>query len=342
MRFVGFALAYFVVFLSIYILSAASSFFIPLAISLVASYFIITIAEAIRKVTLFKRRIPAFIAFIIALMTLSLGVYFIFTIIQKNVYDLIDRAPMYQEKFNTLLAQMGTKFDLYSIDFSKIIGQYDFSEILKETLLVASQIIGNAGIIVVYILFILIEYGFYESKLRALFPDKENLHKAKNMTHKIASQIQSYLKIKTWLSLLTGLASYIVLKVVGVDFAEFWAMMIFLLNYIPTIGSIIATIFPCLLAFVQFESIIPFIIVTSILTSIQLTIGNFVEPKIMGAQFNLSGLVILLSLIIWGKIWGIIGVFLCVPLLMIIKIVLANFPSTRPIAVMLSQNGKIE
>jgi AI-2 transport protein TqsA len=249
---------------------------------------------------------------------------------------------MYQERLNTLIAQAGSKFDLQALNFSKIIGMYDIRDVLRETLVVASQIIGNTGIIVVYILFILIEYGFYESKLKALFTDKEHLNKTKEITHKISSQIQSYVKIKTWISMITAGASYIVLKAVGVDFAEFWALMIFLLNYIPTIGSIIATIFPCLLAFVQFESIIPFIVVTSILVSIQLIMGNLVEPKIMGSQFNLSGLVILLSLIVWGKIWGIIGVFLCVPLLMILNIILANFPTTRPIAVMLSQNGKVE
>jgi predicted PurR-regulated permease PerM len=188
----------------------------------------------------------------------------------------------------------------------------------------------------------LIEYGFYESKLKALFPDQNHLQKARRITHKIGTQIQSYLKIKTWLSLMTAGLGYTVFKIVGVDFAEFWALLMFLLNYIPNIGSIISTTLPCVLTFVQFDSIIPFIIVTTSLVTVQVVVGNFIEPRIMGSQFNLSPLVILLSLIIWGKIWGVIGVFLCVPLLMILNIIFANFPSTRPIAVLLSRNGKVE
>jgi AI-2 transport protein TqsA len=342
MRFISFALAYFLVFLSIYVLWAASSFFIPLAIAFVASYLIIAFAEGIRRYKVFGKPIPTFLAFIISLSFLGLGVYFIFNIIEKNVFDLIERSPLYQQRFSGLLTQASTNFKFEFIDLVKIINKFDFSEILKDVLYVATQIISNTGIIVIYILFFLIEYGYYESKIKALFPDPANLEKARKITHRIASQIQSYLKIKTWLSLLTAILSYIVLKAVGVDFAEFWALLFFLLNYIPTFGSIIATTFPCLLAFVQFDSVIPFIVVTSVLVSIQMIIGNVIEPRIMGSQFNLSPLVILLSLVIWGKIWGVIGVFLCVPLLMILSIVLANFSRTRPIAVLLSQNGRVE
>lgn len=342
MRIMSFALAYFVFFLTIYVLNAASSFFIPLAISFVASYLIIALAEGIKRYKVFGRKIPSFLAFIISLVILGLGVYFMFYIIEKNISELIQRVPMYQERFTTLLNQAGEKFRFELTDVTSYIKNFDFTEILREILLVATSIIGNTGIIVVYILFMLIEYGFYESKLKALFPDRDHLQKVRTIIHKISVQIQSYLKIKTWISLLTAILSYIVLKVVGVDFAEFWGLLIFLLNFIPTIGSIIATILPCVLTFIQFENIIPFIVVTSILTTIHLIVGNVIEPRIMGSQFNLSPLVILLSLIIWGKIWGVIGVFLCVPLLMIINIILSNFPSTRPIAVLLSQNGKVE
>jgi predicted PurR-regulated permease PerM len=128
---------------------------------------------------------------------------------------------------------------------------------------------------------------------------------------------------------------------VGVDFASFWAVLIFLLNFIPTIGSIIATAFPSLLALVQFETAGPFFITISILTAIQFSIGSLIEPKLMGNRLNLSPLVILLSLGLWGSIWGIPGMFLCVPITVIIMIICAYFPETRPIAVALSGNGEL-
>ena len=140
---------------------------------------------------------------------------------------------------------------------------------------------------------------------------------------------------------MTGVLSYLVLVTVGVDFAALWGMLIFLLNFIPTIGSILAVIPPILLSLVQFKGLTPFFIVMSSLISIQIIIGNILEPRLAGKSLNLSPLVILLSLVLWGKIWGIVGMFLCVPITVILNIVLANFESTKSIAIMLSANGKI-
>lgn len=165
---------------------------------------------------------------------------------------------------------------------------------------------------------------------------------ATNILSKINAQILSYLRIKTALSAATALCSYIVLRWVGVDFPDFWAMLIFLFNYIPTIGAILATFFPCLLCLLQFDTFTPFFIVCSSLITLQFVFGNILEPRIMGDRFNLSGLVIILFLSIWGKIWGIIGMLLCMPFLVILNIILSNFEQTRPIVVLLSRNGQIE
>ena len=140
---------------------------------------------------------------------------------------------------------------------------------------------------------------------------------------------------------MTGLISYLVLKVVGVDFASFWAVLIFLLNFIPTIGSIIATLFPSLLTLVQFPTLGPFIATISVLTAVQFCIGSLLEPRLMGNRLNLSPIVILLSLGLWGSVWGIPGMFLCVPITVIIMIICSYFPGTRPLAILLSGNGKV-
>ena len=150
-----------------------------------------------------------------------------------------------------------------------------------------------------------------------------------------------YLTIKTLASFGTAMISYFVLQIIGVDFAAFWALLIFLLNYIPTVGSIIAVVFPFLFAFIQFDTVYPAFIVGILLVGIQFVMGNVVEPKMQGQSLNLSPLVIVLSLVFWGKIWGIAGAFLCVPIMVIINIILSRFPTTRPIAILLSANGKI-
>lgn len=128
---------------------------------------------------------------------------------------------------------------------------------------------------------------------------------------------------------------------IGVDFAIFWAFLIFLLNYIPTIGSLIATAFPAVLTLVQFETFTPFIIVLVAITGIQMVVGNFIEPKMMGNSLKISSLVVLLSLAFWGAIWGVTGMFLCVPITVILMIIFAQFPTSRPIAILLSDDGDI-
>ena len=132
------------------------------------------------------------------------------------------------------------------------------------------------------------------------------------------------------------------MKLAGVDFAEFWAVLFFLFNYIPTIGAILGVAFPAILMIVQFTSVPLIVSVIAVLIAIPTVINNFIEPRMMGRSLNLSSLVIIMSLILWGSIWGIIGMFLCVPIMVILNIVLAKFESTRPLAVMLSANGRID
>ena len=135
--------------------------------------------------------------------------------------------------------------------------------------------------------------------------------------------------------------SYGVLTLVGVDFALFWAFLIFLLNYIPTIGSIVATAFPALLTLVQFDGFTPFFIVLIGVLAIQVAIGSFLEPRLLGNTLNISPLVVILALALWGLLWGVVGMLLCVPITIILIIIFAQFPPTRPIAVFLSRNGEV-
>lgn len=131
------------------------------------------------------------------------------------------------------------------------------------------------------------------------------------------------------------------MKWVGLDFAEFWALLIFFLNYIPNIGAIVATAFPAALALIQFESWWPFLEVTSGIVAIQFFVGNFLEPRLLGKSLNLSPLVILFALALWGAIWGVLGMFLSVPITVMMMIIFAHFDVTRPIAILLSQDGYI-
>ena len=128
---------------------------------------------------------------------------------------------------------------------------------------------------------------------------------------------------------------------IGIDAPLFWAFLIFVLNFIPTIGSLIATTFPTIFAILQFGEFTPGFLVLAIIGSIQLVVGNFIEPKLMGNTLNISPLVVFLTLAIWGVMWGVIGMLLSVPITVILIIIMSEFPGTKPIAILLSQRGKL-
>jgi AI-2 transport protein TqsA len=150
-----------------------------------------------------------------------------------------------------------------------------------------------------------------EIKLRRTFKD-------------ITEQVQRYVVTKFLISLTMGLIFGIILWLFGVEFFIIWALFAVLLNFIPNIGSVFAVIFPTLMALIQYQSFGYAVIIAGILIVFQNIVGNLIEPKIFGDRLGLNPLVILISLLLWGYLWGIVGMFLSVPLTAVIKIVISN------------------
>ena len=145
---------------------------------------------------------------------------------------------------------------------------------------------------------------------------------------------------KTVISLIQTVLSYIAMVSLGLDNALFWALVIFILNYIPIIGGVAAYMLPPLFALVQFDSYGKVALLFGLLFAIQTVISNTVQPKMMGDSMNLSALIVVFSIILWEALWGGVGAFLSAPLTVIIMIILAQFSTTRWIAVLLSSDGK--
>jgi predicted PurR-regulated permease PerM len=181
----------------------------------------------------------------------------------------------------------------------------------------------------------------FPKKIKVMYPNNTEYKKIDAIMGKIDKSISSYIALKTLISIITGVLSYIALAIIGVDAPIFWAFLIFILNFIPTIGSLVATIFPAIFALLQFGEFTQGLLVLGIVGSIQMVVGNFVEPKVMGSSLNISPLVVFLTLAIWGVMWGITGMLLSVPITVILIIIMAEFPSTRPLAILLSQDGQL-
>jgi predicted PurR-regulated permease PerM len=174
-----------------------------------------------------------------------------------------------------------------------------------------------------------------------MFRDRGQQDQLHGVLDQIDRDIRVYIRIKTTLAAITSVLAYLVMAWVGVDFAGFWAVLVFFFYYIPTVGSILAIVAPALLTLVQFDHLTPFLIVLLVIGAIQIVMANAIEPAVMGRSLNLSPLVVIVSLLVWGTMWGVVGMFLCVPIMVVLLIVLAHFETTRPVAVLLSANGDI-
>lgn len=330
-------------FICIYFLSNVKDLLIPFVIAVVLWYLTLSFANAIQRSPVWKFKLSDKIALLLSVLIGMTIFTVVLYMLSKNIYNVIYYIPKYQANLTKMINNTLIRFNIQSTSLTSSIGliqKNDFIPWLTTAAQTLTEIISLTGIILVYYIFLMLEYKSFDSKIIGLFHQKRQLTQARSVIDTLNNKLQSYLWIKTLLSLLTAGTAYALLFTIGVDFSEFWACLIFLLNYIPTIGSIIAIVFPCLLTLIQFESWLPFTVIVIGLSMIQFAIGNILEPKVMGESFNLSGLVILLSLVIWGKIWGVTGMFLSVPLTVMAYIIFSQFERTRWIAVLLSADGK--
>lgn len=316
---------------------------IPLIIAIVIWYVLDTVARYFQGLSLGGVHVPRVVAVLLALGISILLVLFITDMIASNAVALAKDAPVYQQriegKVNHILSMIAPGVNL---DMNRFNDLFNLEKLVGWVVSAVSGFLGIASLVVIYIIFIVSEQAAIPKKITALFTNSEQRTRINKRLSRLDENIRTYLTVKTFVSALTGILCYIVLVLFDVNYPAFWGFVTFLLNFIPTIGSLISVIFPALLSLVQFDSYVPFLGVTVVLTTIQFSIGNILEPYLMGSKLNLSGLVIIIALAVWGSIWGITGMILSVPIMVIIMLMLSASPTTRPIAILLSSNGAVD
>jgi predicted PurR-regulated permease PerM len=314
---------------------------IPFILALLFWYLIRVIKKLLIKIK-FLDRVPNWVMTIVSSLFLLSFVWLIINMIMNNIQQITENMPLYQNNIIHITNGLNSRFNIdMATIFQNFAKNFEFASILTGVLAALTGLFGNAVTILLYLVFLLLEEHIFPKKLVAMYPHKHDLDKITMIIGKIDKSISNYIALKTIISLCTGILSYFALLFIGVDAPAFWAFIIFVLNFIPTIGSLIATVFPAIFALLQFGQFKEGLLILGIVGSIQLVVGNFVEPKLMGNSLNISPLVVLLTLAIWGVMWGITGMLLSVPVTVIMIIVMAEFPSTRPFAILLSQDGKI-
>lgn len=180
----------------------------------------------------------------------------------------------------------------------------------------------------------------YEQYIHYLQDDEDDFQKMLEGFEQVKESIVTYIKVKFFMSLCTGVGYGLICWIFGIDFALFWGYLAFVLNFIPTVGSIIATIPPLLLGLIQLESPTAIIGLMALLLAVQFTFGNIIEPKLMGSSLSLNTVVVILGLVFWGYLWGVTGMVLSVPMLVLVKVILTQFKDAQ-IVVRLMGNSNI-
>jgi AI-2 transport protein TqsA len=316
------------------VLKLASSVVLPLIIAWLLSYLI---APAVNYMT--RRKIPATLAVFVILIIL-LGIFYLsFTFLYSRISAFAAAYPRYQSRMTELIQAVSSRWNLNFDPFAGI----NWGQSIGGFLVTLSQsifgFVSKLVLVIIFLFFILLGKPYFKYKILKSF-SAENADQISRITSSITAQIRRYLSLQFLISFVTGILVWMALVSIGVDFAITWGALAFFLNFIPTVGSIVASIPPILLALIQFyPSFWPGIITLIVLVTIQLGMGNGIAPKVMGDQLNLSPVVVLLSLLFFGWLWGIVGALLSVPIAAVIKIVCENIETLNPISVMMG-SGK--
>lgn len=303
----------------------------PLCVAVLMSYLVIP-----AHLWLVKRGINRPLA-AVALIMIVVGLFSgLGLLLYSNVETIIAKWPVYLEKWNqvwaNLLGALPAKFRDSLIPHS-----VDSATVANELRMYLGSFVSffsAIAVVIIYLAFLLAERASLQHRLENAFGQPRALE-ITNVFKSISHAITEYIGVKVLMSLLGGLGTTIILSIFGIDFALTWGTLAFLLNFIPYLGSLLATILPVLLATVQLDSLWSVTMIAILLIALQQTLGLLVEPRMAGAKLGVSPLLIILSLAFWGVVWGLVGMFLAVPLLMVVKIVFENIPATRPLAVLM-------
>jgi AI-2 transport protein TqsA len=327
---------------TMYLLVAGRGLLLPFVLALALWYMVDALADAIERPPFMDLRLPRPLALIAAVLLMGGLVWVVGRTMSRNVSAVAAAAPNYEVRLQKLIGQGAGLIGIeHAPTLSELFDRISLADTLSDLATAAASVVSVAGIVLIYAGFLFVEQVHFRRKLAIMFGEGEQQARLRSVLEQIDRDIRIYLRIKTTLAVATSTLAYAVMAWVGVDFAGFWAVMVFFFYYIPTVGSILAIVAPALLTLVQFDHLTPFLIVLLVIGTIQVVMANVVEPAIMGRSLNLSPLVVIASLMVWGTIWGVVGMFLCVPIMVVVLIVLAHFDATRPVAVLLSADGKI-
>ena len=332
-------------FLFIWLLVVGRSIILPLMIAIFLTFILEPMVSF-----LMRFKIPLAIAVLLTLIFAFIILYLMGALVYANVQIFVGRFPIYQVRLLKSISHFTLQFEKWfgeplNIDIFKRINWVETFQQFS----IAQFVLGSVGsfvtffvkmlMVIIFIAYFLPGMQHIDAKIELAFPTKQS-KQIIGVFHNVTNQVQTYLGAKTLGSVIIGLVGIIIFYAFDLDFAFFWGFLLFLFNYIPTLGPIVASFFPVLFAMLQFGSLSIAFWLTISMILLQTVMGNYVEPKLMGRTMNLSPIMVILSLIFWGYIWGAAGMILAIPILGTFTIIFENFESLKFVSVFLRGGPK--
>jgi len=312
-------------------LKAAESIIVPFLLSV----FIAVICGPMLA-WLKNKKVPSGLAIMIIVFGVVVCGLLVASLVGTSLTSFSDQIPVYQARLTEIVVGAQEKLALIGIDLPKETVSELFNpglamKLAAQTLGALGNVMTDGFLILLTVVFILGEMSVFKNKMLAIAEDRSH---TEVLVDRFVTGINQYMAIKGWISLLTGFLACTLCWVVGLDYPLLWGLLAFLLNFIPTLGSILAGIPPVLLALVQL-TVGDALIIAAGYVAINTIVGNILEPRFMGNGLNLSTLVVFLSLVFWGWVLGPVGMLLSIPLTMAVKIGLETRPETKWVGVLL-------
>lgn len=337
-------LGFICVFLLVVSLKVVSSIFLPTTVAILLSFVFKPLITLLNQKFKFPR------GFSIFLFILVIGIVFFFLgkMLFSSISSLASVYPKYEDKFLSIYKEISQIFVLpYDSEislFQNLWNQLGIRNAVQTVALSLSSsfitFISDLVLILLIMVFFLLEFSQFGKKITLVFKEKQE-SSIRNMLSDIVKQITQYLSLKLLISFATGVLVYIGFLVIGVEFALLWGFLAFALNFIPNIGSILVGVTSTIFALIQFwPSPIPVIAVLLYIILVELTLGNIIEPRIMGTNLGLSPFIILASLSFWSWLWGFLGMIIAVPMMVILKIICENIEGMETISILMGTDKR--
>ncbi|MDY0218331.1 MAG: AI-2E family transporter [Candidatus Cloacimonas acidaminovorans] len=326
------------------ILKTLKSIFIPLIFSIFLLFLFAPLINYLKK-----HKVPMVLILLITLVIIAVFLGLVILLIYAASNSLINGLPRYEDKFNELIAK-GTEYlqnlasnwninteNISIANIAQIIssGFISIPQFISNTVNTLVSIIQNIFLIIFFLIFLLLEIEKLPLRLRKA-TSKLSKEQTLDILQNIEKQIQNYLTIRTLVNLSAALLCMLWMLIFGVDFILVCGILLFVLDFIPDVGSVISSAIPILIYLLQSGFSFLWLLFALLIVATQMLIGNIIEPKLQGVQLNLTPIMVLVSLIFWGWLWGIVGMLICVPLTSAINIILKQVAPNNFISALIS------